>query len=172
MKKSVSRTLAMALATCMAAGTLAACGSSGSSAVASSAAESTADSTAASTESGTPDYSNEDPINIRIHNVRVRSIRPCSFPLKWRYGLTNFPIGTPRPQTNVSASLHCFVLDSASWDIAPVSRLNMCVLWKSWIAINRNERRNVNARSRNRYFQVKKCSSHLKPRRINAHKSF
>ena len=107
-----------------------------------------------------------------IHNVRVRSIRPCSFPLKWRYGLTNFPIGTPRPQTNVSASLHCFVLDSASWDIAPVSRLNMCVLWKSWIAINRNERRNVNARSRNRYFQVKKCSSHLKPRRINAHKSF
>lgn len=67
MKKSVSRTLAMALATCMAAGTLAACGSSGSSAVASSAAESTADSTAASTESGTPDYSNEDPINIRIY---------------------------------------------------------------------------------------------------------
>ena len=110
--------------------------------------------------------------NFLIHNVRVRSIRPCSFPLKWRYGLTNFPIGTPRPQTNVSASLHCFVLDSASWDIAPVSRLNMCVLWKSWIAINRNERRNVNARSRNRYFQVKKCSSHLKPRRINAHKSF
>ena len=109
---------------------------------------------------------------VPIHNVRVRSIRPCSFPLKWRYGLTNFPIGTPRPQTNVSASLHCFVLDSASWDIAPVSRLNMCVLWKSWIAINRNERRNVNARSRNRYFQVKKCSSHLKPRRINAHKSF
>ena len=109
---------------------------------------------------------------ILIHNVRVRSIRPCSFPLKWRYGLTNFPIGTPRPQTNVSASLHCFVLDSASWDIAPVSRLNMCVLWKSWIAINRNERRNVNARSRNRYFQVKKWSSHLKPRRINAHKSF
>ena len=52
MKKSVSRTLAMALAACMAAGTLAACGSSGSSAVASSAAESTADSTAASTESG------------------------------------------------------------------------------------------------------------------------
>ena len=46
---------------------LAACGSSGSSAVASSAAESTADSTAASTESGTPDYSNEDPINIRIY---------------------------------------------------------------------------------------------------------
>ena len=39
----------------------------GSSAVASSAAESTADSTAASTESGTPDYSNEDPINIRIY---------------------------------------------------------------------------------------------------------
>ena len=112
------------------------------------------------------------PLQIPIHNVRVRSIRPCSFPLKWRYGLTNFPIGTPRPQTNVSASLHCFVLDSASWDIAPVSRLNMCVLWKSWIAINRNERRNVNARSRNRYFQVKKCSSHLKPRRINAHKSF
>ena len=109
---------------------------------------------------------------IPIHNVRVRSIRPCSFPLKWRYGLTKFPIGTSRPQTNVSASLHCFVLDSASWDIAPVSRLNMCVLWKSWIAINRNERRNVNARSRNRYFQVKKCSSHLKPRRINAHKSF
>lgn len=67
MKKSVSRTLAMALAACMAAGTLAACGSSGSSAVASSAAESTADSTAASTESGTPDYSNEDPINIRIY---------------------------------------------------------------------------------------------------------
>ena len=69
MKKSVSRTLAMALATCMAAGTLAACGSSGSSAVASSAAESTADSTAtaASTEAGTPDYSNEDPINIRIY---------------------------------------------------------------------------------------------------------
>lgn len=67
MKKSVSRTLAMALATCMAAGTLAACGNSGSSAVASSAAESTADSTAASTESGTPDYSNEDPINIRIY---------------------------------------------------------------------------------------------------------
>ena len=33
MKKSVSRTLAMALAACMAAGTLAACGSSGSSAV-------------------------------------------------------------------------------------------------------------------------------------------
>ena len=30
-------------------------------------AESTADSTAASTESGTPDYSNEDPINIRIY---------------------------------------------------------------------------------------------------------
>ena len=57
----------MALATCMAAGTLAACGSSGSSTVASSAAESTADSTAASTESGTPDYSNEDPINIRIY---------------------------------------------------------------------------------------------------------
>ena len=111
-------------------------------------------------------------LQLPIHNVRVRSIRPCSFPLKWRYGLTNFPIGTPRPQTNVSASLHCFVLDSASWDIAPVSRLNMCVLWKSWIAINRNERRNVNARSRNRYFQVKKCSSHLKPRRINAHKSF
>ena len=111
-------------------------------------------------------------INPDIHNVRVRSIRPCSFPLKWRYGLTKFPIGTSRPQTNVSASLHCFVLDSASWDIAPVSRLNMCVLWKSWIAINRNERRNVNARSRNRYFQVKKCSSHLKPRRINAHKSF
>ena len=112
------------------------------------------------------------PPQIPIHNVRVRSIRPCSFPLKWRYGLTKFPIGTPRPQTNVSASLHCFVLDSASWDIAPVSRLNMCVLWKSWIAINRNERRNVNARSRNRYFQVKKCSSHLKPRWINAHKSF
>ena len=67
MKKSVSRTLAMALAACMAAGTLAACGSSGSSAVASSAAESTAESTAASTESGTPDYSNEDPINIRIY---------------------------------------------------------------------------------------------------------
>lgn len=67
MKKSVSRTLAMALAACMAAGTLAACGSSGSSAVTSSAAESTADSTAASTESGTPDYSNEDPINIRIY---------------------------------------------------------------------------------------------------------
>lgn len=116
-------------------------------------------------------FSPSDP-EIPIHNVRVRSIRPCSFPLKWRYGLTKFPIGTPRPQTNVSASLHCFVLDSASWDIAPVSRLNMCVLWKSWIAINRNERRNVNARSRNRYFQVKKCSSHLKPRWINAHKSF
>ena len=116
--------------------------------------------------------SNFENSKFRIHNVRVRSIRPCSFPLKWRYGLTKFPIGTSRPQTNVSASLHCFVLDSASWDIAPVSRLNMCVLWKSWIAINRNERRNVNARSRNRYFQVKKCSSHLKPRWINAHKSF
>lgn len=112
------------------------------------------------------------PVSNLIHNVRVRSIRPCSFLLKWRYGLTKFPIGTSRPQTNVSASLHCFVLDSASWDIAPVSRLNMCVLWKSWIAINRNERRNVNARSRNRYFQVKKCSSYLKPRWINAHRSF
>ena len=43
---------------------------------------------------------------IPIHHVRVRSIRPCSFPLKWRSGLTKFPIGTPRPQTNVSASLH------------------------------------------------------------------
>ena len=43
---------------------------------------------------------------IPIHHVRVRSIRLCSFPLKWRSGLTKFPIGTPRPQTNVSASLH------------------------------------------------------------------
>lgn len=76
MKKSVSRTLAMALAACMAAGTLAACGSSGSSAVASSAAESTADSTAASTESGTPDYSNEDPINIRIY-LSDNATLPC-----------------------------------------------------------------------------------------------
>ncbi|WP_207645608.1 hypothetical protein, partial [Oscillibacter sp. PC13] len=30
----------------------------------------------------------------------------------------------------MSASLHRLVLDSASWDVAPVSRLNMCVLWK------------------------------------------
>ena len=30
----------------------------------------------------------------------------ASFLLKWRYGLTKFPIGTSRPQTNVSASLH------------------------------------------------------------------
>ena len=30
--------------------------------------------------------------------------------------LTEFPIGTPRPQTNVSASLHHSAFDSASWD--------------------------------------------------------
>ena len=64
MKKSVSRTVAMALAACMTVGTLAACGSSSSS----SPAESTSASSAAtSTESGTPDYSSEDPLNIRIY---------------------------------------------------------------------------------------------------------
>ena len=64
MKKSVSRTVAMALAACMTVGTLAACGSSSSS----SPAESTpASSAATSTESGTPDYSSEDPLNIRIY---------------------------------------------------------------------------------------------------------
>ena len=30
--------------------------------------------------------------------------------------LTEFPIGTPRPPTNVSASLHHSAFDSASWD--------------------------------------------------------
>ena len=64
MKKSVSHTVAMALAACMTVGTLAACGSSSSS----SPAESTsASSAASSTESGTPDYSSEDPLNIRIY---------------------------------------------------------------------------------------------------------
>ena len=52
------------------------------------------------------DYSPLSGRTIPIHHIRVRSIRPCSFPLKWRSALTKFPIGTPRPQTNVSASLH------------------------------------------------------------------
>lgn len=30
--------------------------------------------------------------------------------------LTEFPIGTPRPPINVSASLHHSAFDSASWD--------------------------------------------------------
>jgi hypothetical protein len=31
-------------------------------------------------------------------------------------GLTEFPIGTPRPQINVSAILHHSAFDLASWD--------------------------------------------------------
>jgi len=34
--------------------------------------------------------------------------------------LTEFQIGTPRPEKNVLASLHYSAFDSASWDIAPV----------------------------------------------------
>ena len=49
-----------------------------------------------------------------IYKRRFNSLR-FSFMMK-EVGLTEFPIGTPRPTTNVSAILHHSAFDLAGWD--------------------------------------------------------